>query len=250
MGGNSIIIVGGANMEGWGKVLEERELEVVRNARIVLLQREILDYVNIQVAKSHQHSKSGSSLQPLHKSKSTPSTPPPPPFASFPSLRDGAITEEEKRSPSLLLCESEALARKIAVLSDSIKLQSINWRYHLPTIRKNPIEIHKTVHIEPKREMIEIRIRGECRLFVASFTLVLPFFPTGSFERMDEEGDVATAFTMARILSNIPISRGGPTSLVIYDIHALQLEKRDGTPKDQLSSIKQTLKELQCKREE
>lgn len=39
---------------------------------------------------------------------------------------------------------------------------------------------------------------------------------------MEEEGDVATAFTMARILSNIPISRGGPTSLVIYDIHALQ----------------------------
>lgn len=61
------------------------------------------------------------------------------------------------------------------------------------------------------------------RLFVASFTLVLPFFPTGSFERMEEEGDVATAFTMARILSNIPVSRGGPTSLVIYDIHALQV---------------------------
>ena len=40
---------------------------------------------------------------------------------------------------------------------------------------------------------------------------------------MDDEGDVATAFTMARILSNIPKSRGGPTSLVIYDIHALQV---------------------------
>lgn len=62
------------------------------------------------------------------------------------------------------------------------------------------------------------------RLFVASFTLVLPFFPTGTFERMEEEGDVATAFTMARIISNIPISRGGPTSLVIYDIHALQVD--------------------------
>lgn len=62
------------------------------------------------------------------------------------------------------------------------------------------------------------------RLFVASFTLVLPFFPTGSFERMEEEGDVATAFTMARILSDIPISRGGPTSVVIYDIHALQVD--------------------------
>ncbi|KAI3749274.1 hypothetical protein L2E82_19881 [Cichorium intybus] len=44
-------------------------------------------------------------------------------------------------------------------------------------------------------------------------TGVLPLFPTGSFERMEEEGDVATAFTMARILSNIPISRGGPTIL-------------------------------------
>lgn len=40
---------------------------------------------------------------------------------------------------------------------------------------------------------------------------------------MEEEGDVATAFTLARILSNIPISRGGPTSLVIFDIHALQV---------------------------
>ncbi|KAH9315979.1 hypothetical protein KI387_024606, partial [Taxus chinensis] len=60
------------------------------------------------------------------------------------------------------------------------------------------------------------------RMFIASFTLVLPFFPTGSFERMEEEGDVATAFTLARILSNIPLSRGGPTSLVIFDIHALQ----------------------------
>ncbi|KAJ7943690.1 ribose-phosphate pyrophosphokinase 4 [Quillaja saponaria] len=36
------------------------------------------------------------------------------------------------------------------------------------------------------------------------------------------QGDVATAFTLARLLSNIPISRGGPTSLVTFDIHALQ----------------------------
>ncbi|MFS8013004.1 putative ribose-phosphate diphosphokinase [Helianthus anomalus] len=56
-----------------------------------------------------------------------------------------------------------------------------------------------------------------------SFTLALPFFSTGSFERMEQEGDEATAFTMARILSNIPITRGGPTNLVIYDIHALQV---------------------------
>lgn len=61
------------------------------------------------------------------------------------------------------------------------------------------------------------------KLFVSSFTLVLPFFPTGTSERMEDEGDVATAFTLARILSNVPISRGGPTSLVTFDIHALQV---------------------------
>lgn len=61
------------------------------------------------------------------------------------------------------------------------------------------------------------------KLFISSFTLVLPFFPTGTSERMEDEGDVATAFTLARALSNIPISRGGPTSLVTFDIHALQV---------------------------
>ena len=34
---------------------------------------------------------------------------------------------------------------------------------------------------------------------------------------------MATANTLARILSNVPPSRGGPTSLVIFDIHALQV---------------------------
>lgn len=60
------------------------------------------------------------------------------------------------------------------------------------------------------------------RMFVGSFTLVLPYFPTGTAERVEAEGDVATAVTLARILSNIPLSRGGPTSVVIFDIHALQ----------------------------
>ena len=40
--------------------------------------------------------------------------------------------------------------------------------------------------------------------------------------QVEAEGDVATAVTLARILSSIPLSRGGPTSVVIFDIHALQ----------------------------
>ncbi|PWA71867.1 hypothetical protein CTI12_AA273980 [Artemisia annua] len=42
---------------------------------------------------------------------------------------------------------------------------------------------------------------------------------------MEEQRDVAraTAFKMERILSDIPISKGGPISFVIYGIHALHV---------------------------
>ncbi|KAL6959075.1 ribokinase [Sarracenia purpurea var. burkii] len=50
-GQNYIIIVGGANMSCWPDALSEDDLEVLRNAGIVLLQREIPDSVNIEVAK-------------------------------------------------------------------------------------------------------------------------------------------------------------------------------------------------------
>jgi ribokinase len=50
-GQNSIIIVGGANMSCWPEKLSDEDLEVVRKAGVVLLQREIPDLVNIQVAK-------------------------------------------------------------------------------------------------------------------------------------------------------------------------------------------------------
>ncbi|XP_054812958.1 ribokinase isoform X3 [Prosopis cineraria] len=51
-GQNSIIVVGGANMNGWPESLSDENLEIVRNSGIVLLQREIPDSVNIQVAKA------------------------------------------------------------------------------------------------------------------------------------------------------------------------------------------------------
>ncbi|CAA7408444.1 unnamed protein product [Spirodela intermedia] len=53
-GQNSIIIVGGANVSGWPERLSEEDLEVVRKAGVLLLQREIPDRVNIQVAEAAQ----------------------------------------------------------------------------------------------------------------------------------------------------------------------------------------------------
>ncbi|XP_023736888.1 ribose-phosphate pyrophosphokinase 4 [Lactuca sativa] len=144
------------------------------------------------------------------------------------------MAKPNKKQVLLFYCvEAEELARKIAAQSDHIRLQSINWRSFddgFPNLFINNAQDIRGQHVSFLASFSSPSVIFEQlsvifalpRLFVASFTLVLPFFPTGSFERMEEEGDVATAFTMARILSNIPISRGGPTSLVIYDIHALQ----------------------------
>jgi ribokinase len=50
-GQNSIIIVGGANMEGWAAGVESDDLELIRQAGVLLLQREISDWLNIQTAQ-------------------------------------------------------------------------------------------------------------------------------------------------------------------------------------------------------
>ncbi|XP_073010214.1 ribose-phosphate pyrophosphokinase 4 [Typha latifolia] len=144
------------------------------------------------------------------------------------------MEKKAKKQIYLFHCaESEELARKVAEQSDSIQLQSIAWRKFddgFPNLFINNAHDIRGQHVaflasfsSPGVIFEQISaIFALPKLFIASFTLVLPFFPTGSFERMEEEGDVATAFTMARILSMIPKSRGGPTSVVIYDIHALQ----------------------------
>ncbi|KAL0002232.1 hypothetical protein SO802_016013 [Lithocarpus litseifolius] len=129
--------------------------------------------------------------------------------------------------------ECEDLARNVAAQSSNITLQTIKWRNFddgFPNIYINNAQDLRGQHVAFLASFSSTGVIFEQlsviyllpRLFVASFTLVLPFFPTGSFERMEDEGDVATAFTLSRMLTNIPISRGGPTSLVIYDIHALQ----------------------------
>eukprot|EP01138_Halocafeteria_seosinensis_P002980 gb/GECG01003044.1/.p1 GENE.gb/GECG01003044.1/~~gb/GECG01003044.1/.p1 ORF type:complete len:718 (+),score=59.89 gb/GECG01003044.1/:1-2154(+) len=55
-----------------------------------------------------------------------------------------------------------------------------------------------------------------------SFTAIVPWFPTGTMERIDKVGQVATAKTLARMLSMLPPSATGPPQLVMLDVHALQ----------------------------
>ncbi|KAF3551748.1 hypothetical protein DY000_02002358 [Brassica cretica] len=141
--------------------------------------------------------------------------------------KEAIVSELQKKKVHLFYClECEELARNIASESDHITLQSINWRSFadgFPNLFINNAHEIRGQHVAFLASFSSPAVIFEQisviyllpRLFVASFTLVLPFFPTGSFERMEEEGDVATAFTMARIVSNIPISRGGPTSIIV-----------------------------------
>ncbi len=57
--------------------------------------------------------------------------------------------------------------------------------------------------------------------FISTLTIVLPFYPVGTQDRVDEEGRVAAANTYSMLLSSLP-SIGRPIRLMIYDIHALQ----------------------------
>mmetsp|Transcript_526 Transcript_526/g.996 ORF Transcript_526/g.996 Transcript_526/m.996 type:complete len:408 (+) Transcript_526:64-1287(+) len=151
------------------------------------------------------------------------------------SFVSGTMDPQKKKSSCLLFYspDTEQLARKVSEASSKIELGEISWKNfadRFPNLFINNAQSLKNSHVaflasfhDPALifEQLSI-IYALPRMFVGSFTLVLPFFPTGTAERIEAEGEVATAFTLARILSNIPLSRGGPTSLVIFDIHALQ----------------------------
>jgi len=60
------------------------------------------------------------------------------------------------------------------------------------------------------------------RQFVQSLDIVFPYFAPAQMERVDEEGTLATAETVAKLVTAaIPMTRSGPASLRIFDIHAL-----------------------------
>ncbi|KAL4336137.1 hypothetical protein GQ457_07G017260 [Hibiscus cannabinus] len=158
---------------------------------------------------------------------------PPSPMTMASSSASDSSVKAVKRVCLFYCNETKALAERIAAESDAIELRNINWRTFedgFPNLfipNAQGIRGHNVAFLASFSspsvifEQLSV-IYALPKLFISSFTLVLPFFPTGTSERMEDEGDVATAFTLARILSNIPTSRGGPTSLVTFDIHALQ----------------------------
>jgi phosphoribosylpyrophosphate synthetase len=62
-----------------------------------------------------------------------------------------------------------------------------------------------------------------CESLAKSLTVLLPFYPTATMERVDihHDGSVPTASTLARLFNGLP-SMGYPIRLMVYDIHTLQ----------------------------
>jgi len=137
----------------------------------------------------------------------------------------------------LFYCESHhSLADSILALPEAqnfIQLGKIKWdRFEdgFPNLMITSIETIRSrhcvvlldfFHLDKIFEQLSV-IFALPRYFIKSLTIVLPYFPTGTMERIDEEGQIATAMTLARLLSATPPTTCGPSRLLIYDIHALQ----------------------------
>uniref|UniRef100_H2YNC4 Phosphoribosyltransferase domain-containing protein n=1 Tax=Ciona savignyi TaxID=51511 RepID=H2YNC4_CIOSA len=142
----------------------------------------------------------------------------------------------QQASNILLLCHSttEELAQKILPNHPNIEQKKgVSWKKFpdgFPNLFIEDVESCIGKHVvflgsfhspEVIFEQISL-VYALPRSCIKSLTFILPYFPTGTMERIDTEGQVATASTMARMLSAIPLSAMGPAQIMIFDIHVLQ----------------------------
>jgi ribose-phosphate pyrophosphokinase len=135
---------------------------------------------------------------------------------------------------TLLACpQMYGLAERIAAAHAHIQTAPIRWEYFkdgFPNLRVENIELIRNRHLAflaafdtPGDIFTQLSVIYEIpRYAVRSFKIVLPYYPTGTMERVDRDGQIATAATLAKMLSGVPMTLSGPAQVIIFDIHALQ----------------------------
>ncbi len=124
------------------------------------------------------------------------------------------------------------LAPKIKTLCPDLVLGNISWDFFpdgFPNIKINDVKMAKNADViflasldSPAEIFNQLSvIYALPRYLVKSLKVILPFYPTGTMERIETQGEIATAMTLARMLSATPMTQSGPTQIIIYDIHAL-----------------------------
>jgi ribose-phosphate pyrophosphokinase len=134
---------------------------------------------------------------------------------------------------TILSCpQTEALASRVAAIG-GLRTGDVRWetfRDGFPHMKIDAVEGIRNRDVAflasldtPAEIFRQLSLLYEIpRYAVRSFKVVLPYFPTGTMERVEEPGQIATAATLARMLSAIPMTMSGPAQIVIFDIHALQ----------------------------
>ena len=134
----------------------------------------------------------------------------------------------------LFFCPQMAdLAKRISSAYPEVRLGQIDWNdfqdgfpnlkvHNAPDLRQKDISFLASFD-SPHEIFRQLAVIYEIPRFVAgSFKILLPYYPTGTMERVEREGQIATAATLARMLSATPHCMSGPAQIVIFDIHALQ----------------------------
>jgi ribose-phosphate pyrophosphokinase len=153
------------------------------------------------------------------------------------SLFKSAENKQTDGYPTILLFapEMQKLAEEIRLCSgkNPIELGDIEW-HDFPDKWPN-IFIRNSEQIRHSHVLFlasfdnPLSIFGQISLLYhlpkylcRSLKVLLPYFPTGTMERIQIQGEIATAYSLAQMLSCIPLTRTGPSEIVIFDIHALQ----------------------------
>lgn len=140
-------------------------------------------------------------------------------------------------STVLFSCPSmKDLLRSVVTLSrGAVEAGTINWDQYQdgwPKIRIE--EAHAQVNKRDVAFLASFEEPGDVfrqmslifalpRYGARSLSVILPFFSTGTSDRIQTPGEIVTAATLARMMSSIPHCAGsGPVQIIIYDIHALQ----------------------------
>jgi ribose-phosphate pyrophosphokinase len=126
-----------------------------------------------------------------------------------------------------------ALAERIAAAHPGIALGTIRWGVFadgFPNIMIGNVEALRNHDVAflasfdtPGDIFFQLSAIYEIPCYaVKSFKIILPYYPTGTMERVDQDGQIATAATLAKMVSNVPMTLSGPAQIILFDIHALQ----------------------------
>ena len=158
-------------------------------------------------------------------------------LSPLPGLRPTTLPPEDGGPPPLLLfyaAEMEAQAQAVVAGSGgTVELMPISWRrfndgwpnlflHDVDRVRKADVAFLASFHA-PDVVFAQVAVIYALAQYLSrTLKIIVPYFPTSTFERVEQVGEVATADTLARLLSACPACATGPPQVCIFDIHALQ----------------------------